>query len=389
MTNDKLMEMLNQLVSLRKSMDSNNIKSLSENEMLYTLAFISLIRNGMDFSIINKIIGEKEEKKRFVSFGNAKKEKEILTKDYIEIKSVMGDFSCSAEKVKALMSEKDYNVLILKIRDDAAAPAKNFKLAEYDESYGVVKEETKVVHEDQEEEIEEINNISSRLPQFYEDKSLEPDFPGKKLLSTMFYHIHALDIIAKGAALKAIFTIYPIKITADEPATDIAVSAVLYDPLEHTYSVPRGGVSRGASATVNIEFDDMVFAVYGSWEHGKFQSFVRNTKKGVEIKDDKLTEHVTGKNKTSTTYTIIRDDELSEGVNAYIFPAIIGENSSTGYIVGVLAVENKGEKSLTIVYPNSEGEFLVTADKNSYLVGSYWQGTTLDNMTLVYSIEQN
>ena len=62
MENDKIFSIMNDLTELRTEMDKNDIGSITENDMLYTLSFISLIRNGLDFSVISKVVGEKEDK---------------------------------------------------------------------------------------------------------------------------------------------------------------------------------------------------------------------------------------------------------------------------------------------------------------------------------------
>ncbi len=388
MENDKVISLINKLKVLRDELDKNNIEDLKENKMLYNLAFIALIRNGVDFNIINKVIGEKEEKKKaFISFSTAPKEKEIITKEYVEIKTGMGDFSCSVNNLKQYLGEEEYKTLILKITDKPSVEPKTFNLAEYDETLGIVEEEKKEVIKTKKTDDEDTEeSLPSRLPHFYEDKSLEPDFPGKKFLSTMLYHIHTLDITVNGVDLKAVFAIYPIRMTADDPATDIAVSATLYDPVSRAYSAPRGGISRGSSAAVNVEFDDVVFVIYGAWDKGLFKSYVRSTKKNVEITNDNLTEHLPDKEKTSTTFMKVTE---IPGVNVYVFPAVIGENTSNGFIIGAIAVENPEEKSLVMLFPTTNGEFIISSGETEYSFGAYWQGQGVKDLALTYIIDEH
>ena len=368
MENDKTLSILNTLVELRGEMDRNGVGDIKENDMLYTLAFLSLIRGGIDFTIISKVVGEKEEKKSFISFSTAPKEKEVITKEYIEIKTVMGDFNCSADNIKKYLSESEYNKLILKLSDKPAVAPKSFKIVEEAPAEEVVEEVVDTENEDQ------FNNNASRLPLFYEDKKFDADFDGKKYLSTMLCHSHILDVTINGSKLKAIFTIYPIKITADDPATDIAVAAALYDPNARSYSSPRGGVSRGNTSSVNIEFDDYVFVVHGAWEKGSFKSYVRRIKKGVTIDDEKIIERIPDKDaRTSTTYMMLKD---VPGLNIYVFPAVIGENTAQGFILGAIAIEDPEEKSLSILTPTANGEFIVSGKDTEYVLGAYWQGST-------------
>ncbi len=387
MENDKILSMLNTLVSLKEEMSRNNIDGVKENDMLYTLTFISLIRNGMDFNIISKVIGEKEEKKAFISFSASPKEKEVITKDYVEVKTMMGDFNCSVENIKKYLSEKEYKTLILKLSDKPAAAPKTFAISDYDETLGVEEMvEKEAVQEEMSDDEPAFTNNASRLPHFYEDKKIDPDYPGKKYLSTMLCHTHVIDITKNKMKFKAIFTVFPVKITAEDPATDIAVAATIYNPSTGGYLSPRGGVSRGTSASVNIEFDETVFVVHGAWEKGVFKSYVRSTTKSVSIDAENIIERKPGKDKTSTTFMAVRE---IPGVNVYVFPAVIGENSGFGYMIGAIAVESPEEKSLTVLTPNSNGEYLITANGVTYVFGAYWQGSTPEDCVLVYSFEEH
>lgn len=389
MENDKIFSIMNDLIELRTEMDKNDIGSITENDMLYTLSFISLIRNGLDFSVISKVVGEKEEKKSFISFGSSSKEKELVTKEYVEIKAMMGDFSCSTDNIKKYLSEQEYNKLILKLSDKSSVPPKLFKISEYDETLGVVSETggSEIVSDIPTDNPDDdmFNKNSTRIPHFYEDRKLDSDIPGKKYLSSMLYHTHILDITINNTKLKAIFAVYPVRVTVDDPATDIAVAAALYDPVTKGYSAPRGGVSRGASSSVNIEFDEFVFVIHGAWERGLFKSYVRSVKKGLTINDEKLIEHMPEKNdRTSTGFAVTKE---IEGLNIYIFPAVIGENTAKGYIIGAIAIENTNERSLSVLTPNSNGEFTISNNNTEYVLGAYWQGSTPKDCVLVYNIE--
>ncbi len=388
MDNDKIFSILNSLTELRNEMDKNNIGSIKENDMLYTLSFISLIRNGMDFSVIDQVVGEEEEKKSFISFGSSSKEKKPVTKKYVEIKAMLGDFSCSADNIKKYLSEDEYNKLILKLSDKPSVPPRIFQIDDYDETLGVEydhdneKKEEKTAEPVKEDEF---TNNSTRLPHFYEDRKLDADYPGKKYLSSMLYHTHVLDVTIGKMKLKALFTVYPVRVTADDPATDIAVAAALYDPSTKGYSAPRGGISRGASSSVNIEFEEFVFVVHGAWERGVFKSYVRSVTKGIAIDDEKVVEHIPEKNdRTSTGYTVTKE---IPGLNIYVFPAVIGENTAKGYIIGAIAIENTDERSLSVLTPNTNGEFTISANNTEYVLGAYWQGSTPKDCVLVYNIE--
>lgn len=387
MDNNTLFNMIREVSAIKNNLNKNNItEDITENKLLYTLAFVELIRNGINFSLTKKVIGEKEEKKPFFSIKSSQDAKQLITEEYIEIKTMMDEsYVCSVSQIREVLSQAEYDKLINKIAPAAkTAASKDFNLPEFDDTLGV--ENTEKEEDTSEENIQKSEEVSipGKIISFHEDRSLQPDYPGKKTFKSMFFHTHTIKVKMDGIDAKLVFAVYPLKITADDPATDIVVTAVLYDLNSMEYIMPRGGISSKKSSAVNIEFDKYVFVVHGFWENGQFKSYVRKTSNEVEIIEDKIREFKpTKENMTSTTFMAIK--EIPD-TNVYVFPAIPGKNSSLGYIIGCIVVEDVKTKESVILSPTTSGAFVVETAGEQYSLGAFWQGSSEDTYVLNYSI---
>ncbi len=375
---------LREINMMRKELLDKEGEKFPEVERLYLLAFINEIRKGANFTIINKVIEKEkvEEKKSFISFKTKTEEEDIQTEEYIEISSgVDGTYICKAETVKELLGD-EYNSLILHLSDEEEnVTVNNYKLEAFDETLGIeqpkeVKSAPKKVTP-----VEESDSKLSRMPVFYYNPEHPDDAPERKTLVSMLCQTHRIKFIANGEEYTAIFAVYPLKITADDPACDIAVSAILTKPGARSI-LTRGGVSRGVSSTVNIEFDALTFVCHGAWEKGVFNAYIRKTNNEVDIVEDVPGNLIPeAENRTSTTIATIKN--VVPGTNLYVLPAIFAENNATGYMAGCVAAEKPDEKKITILSPSTDGSFLV----DNFTLEAYWLGKG-EKASLYYTLTE-
>lgn len=204
---------------------------------------------------------------------------------------------------------------------------------------------------------------AERMPVFRSDPHFDTDPPHKKNGLTFLYNRHTVKLsLPQGVAIIR-FYVYPLDVHQEDAATDIFVAA-------ETGEKVRGGVSRGDSAGVSIEFDDVRFIVRGSWKNGQFESIVRCMNGDLAAKMSQTTKSFIPNPRMASTYyrTTIKD------VPVDVFPAKYGANEANGYALAVCAIESG--TNIGIATPGPDGTMVL--DLGNGMVESmqcYWLGS--------------
>lgn len=363
----------NTLKSISKAKEKYQIENIPEQDesiRIFAISFAQIIKSGIRFNFVNQTVQTEEEKKSGFIKIKQNKDEEIKEDDScIEISDPSGVvYKCNCIVLKNIMKD-DYDKYILKIDKNEKQVKKETEkiimpdIFNTDDEKAVDTKTPDKEEKEQERDSQPDYTNKDRLPEFFEDTNYTKDdvkngLP-KKSAASFLYNKHLLTF-ANGSSIE--FCIYPLKVKADSPITDVFVAAVKKTPVSGSrwpISIIRANVSRGISSSVNIEFDEKTkFIIRGAWKNGIFSSQVNPlSEKAVEYKE--ITEQHVPTIRTSTTY-------LRTNVDGHIcnaFPVSFLENDKNGYAYTAVAVED--ENNVIVITPTESGDFIISGKNGS------------------------
>lgn len=359
---------------------THNINPQIENNNLKTLAFCELIRRGEKFQI--------ESNREEIQQKEAENKKKIFTSDNIdvpeltEVIKIKGIdqivYSLELEKAKQYL-KSEYSRLILKQtgQDKDSSAAFNIEIPDiYAEMDDTEEKPAEPINEEKVKKSKE--NINKQTPdeavpiKTMRTENYQPVFEGDikynrdphfvKSLDTFCMNHTRLVYAENGQTAIVDFNIYPLQFAEDAPITDILVVAL-------SGKIVRAAMSRGASAAVQIDFDEMSFMVRGSWEDREFMTQVNCLDRRFADKFKQQTDKFMPAHRTYTTY--MQEDLYNKTYS--FFPATVLTNTAAGCAICAAVTDMNGVPE--ILLSNEFDQFtVVDQDGLPSTISLYWRG---------------
>lgn len=362
-------DLLHQTGQLEQESFAHNIPVQIENNNLKCFAFAGLLRNNEIFQLESnraEIERIKEENSKKIISSTETQVPEL--KEFIKIRNMDGTVYSLELAILKKHLKSEFDKLVYK-KDQYEANAYEELGVELPDIFSDEDNESEVELIPVQEEVEITTPVKRTdmrtqdyVPSLDGDMRYNKDPEQTKNLDT--FCVDAVRLTYEENNNKAIvdFNIFPLKFVENAPITDVMVVAL-------SGNIVRAGISRGTSAAVQIDFDEMSFMIRGKWVDGKFVSQVNCLDNRFANKFKQTNTCYMPVNRTYTTFM----QEVFENKLYSFFPATIRRNTQQGTAPAAMVFEEDG--TLKIILSNETDSFnMIDKDGLPYKIQLYWSG---------------